>query len=105
MIGATSTAELSPTGIDGDGFDVFSSLRDGTGGEDFLSDVSKTVADSASQFDLVAVASGREKLETFIDESIDSKDVPTSIDALSLAGKSEVSSPENQISEERRARF
>lgn len=49
MIGATTTAELSLTGIDGDVFDV-----------------------------------------------------STSIDALSLAGKSEVSSLENQMSEERR---
>lgn len=103
MIGATTTAELSPTGIDGDGFDVFSSLRDGAGGEDFSSGIGETVADSVEQFDLVAVASGGEKLETFMDESIDSKDVSTSIDTLSLAGKSEVSSPENQMSEERRA--
>ena len=61
------------------------------------------MADSVEQFDLVAVASGGEKLETFMDESIDSKDVSTSIDTLLLAGKSEVSSPENQMSEERRA--
>lgn len=90
MIGVTTTVELSPTGIDGDNFDVFSS------------GISEEVADSVEQFDLVAVSSGGEKLETFMDESIDSKDVSTSIDALSLAGKSEVSSPENQMSEERR---
>mgnify|MGYP000987067861 CR=1 FL=1 len=103
MIGVTTTAELSPTGIDGDNFDVFSSLRDGAGGEDFSSGISEEVADSVEQFDLVAVASGGGKLETFMDESIDSKDVSTSIDTLSLAGKSEVSSTENQMSEERRA--
>ena len=102
MIGEATTGELSPTGIDGDGFDVFSSLRDGISGEDLSFDIGETVADSAGQFDLVAVASGGEKLETFMDESIDSKDVSTSIDTLSLAGKSEVSSLENQMSEERR---
>ena len=102
MIGVATTGELSPTGIDGDGFDVFSSLRDGVGGEDFSSGIDEAVTDDVNQFDLVAVASGGEKLETFMDESIDSKDVSTSIDALSLAGKSEVSSLENQMSEERR---
>lgn len=103
MIGEATTGELSPTGIDGDNFDVFSSLRDGAGGEDFSPGISEEVADSVEQFDLVAVASGGGKLETFMDESIDSKDVSTSIDTLSLAGKSEVSSTENQMSEERRA--
>jgi hypothetical protein cdiviTM7_00855 len=102
MIGEATTVELSPTGIDGDNFDI-SSLRDGASGEDLSFDIGETVADSVEQFDLVAVASGGEKLETFMDESIDSKDVSTSIDTLLLAGKSEVSSPENQMSEERRA--
>jgi len=105
MIGVATTVELSPTGIgiDGDNFDVFSSLRDGVGDEDFSSGVGEAVANDASQLDLVAVASGGEKLETFMDESIDSKDVSTSIDALSLAGKSEINSSENRISDERRA--
>lgn len=76
MIGATTTVELSPTGIDGDGFDVFSSLRGGAGGE--------------------------EKLDTFIDDSTDVKDMPAPVDALSLASKSEINSPENRMSEERR---
>jgi len=62
MIGATTTGELSPTGIDGDGFDVFSSLRDGASGEDLSFDIGETVADSAGQFDLVAVASGEAEL-------------------------------------------
>lgn len=76
MIGVTTTVELSPTGIDGDGFDMFSSLRGGAGCE--------------------------EKLDTFIDDSTDVKDMPAPVDALSLASKSEINSPENQMSEERR---
>ena len=103
MIGATTTVELSPTGIDGDNFDVFSSLRDGAGGEDFSSDTSETVADSVEQFDLVAVAGGEKKLDTFMDDSIDLKDMPAPVDALSLAGKSEINSLENRMSDERRA--
>ena len=62
MIGATTTVELLPTGIDGDGFDVFSSLRDGAGGEGFSSDVSEEVADSFEQFDLVAMANCEKEL-------------------------------------------
>lgn len=62
MIGEATAVELSPTGIDGDGFDVFSSLRDGVSGEDLSFDIGETVADSAGQFDLVAVASGEEEL-------------------------------------------
>ena len=62
MIGVTTTVELSPTGIDGDGFDAFSSLRDGAGGEDFSSGIDEAVTDGADQFDLVAVASGEAEL-------------------------------------------
>lgn len=62
MIGAAITVELSPTGIDGDGFDVFSSLRDSVSGEDLSFGIDETVADSVEQFDLVAVASGEKKL-------------------------------------------
>ena len=62
MIGVTTTVELSPTGIDGDGFDAFSSLRDGAGGEDFSSGIDEVVTDGADQFDLVAVASGEAEL-------------------------------------------
>ena len=62
MIGEATTVELSPTGIGGDNFDVFSSLRDGVGGEDLSFDIGETVADSAGQFDLVAVAGGEEEL-------------------------------------------
>lgn len=62
MIGVATTVELSPTGINGDGFDVFSSLRDGAGGEDFSSGIDEAVTDGADQFDLVAVASGEAEL-------------------------------------------
>lgn len=69
MIGATTTVELSPTGIDGDNFDVFSSLRDGAGVEDFSSGIDDIgeeatagVDEAAGKFDLVAVASGEKKL-------------------------------------------
>ena len=107
MIGATTTAELSTTGIDGDGFDVFSSLR----GEDFSSgigdigeEVNADTDEAASGLDLVAVAGGKEKLDTFMDGSTDLKDMPDApVDALSLAGKSEINSPENRMSDERRA--
>ena len=63
MIGATTTLELSPTGIDGDGFDVFSSLRDGSEGEDFSSGIDEAVTDGVDQFDLVAVAGGKAELD------------------------------------------
>ena len=106
MIGATSTAEVSSTVIDGDGFDVFSSLR----GEDFSSgigdigeEVNADTDEAASGLDLVAVAGGKEKLDTFMDGSTDLKDMPAPVDALSLAGKSEINSPENRMSDERRA--
>lgn len=69
MIGATTTVELSPTGIDGDDFDVFSLLRDGAGGEDFSSgidDIGEEVNigtdEAAGKLDLVAVAGGEVKL-------------------------------------------
>ena len=69
MIGATTTVELSPTGIDGDGFDVFSSLRDGSEGEDFSSGIDDIgeeatagVNEAAGKLDLVAVASGKAEL-------------------------------------------
>ena len=108
MIGAATTIELSPTGIDGDNFDVFSSLRGGAGGEEFSSDVDdigeevNADTDETVNLDLVAVASGEEKLDTFMDDSTDLKDMPAPVDALSLASKSEINSPENQMSDERR---
>lgn len=69
MIGATTAVELSPTGIDGDGFDVFSSLRDGAGGEYFSSGMSEAVANDASQLDLVAVAGGEAELDVAISDN------------------------------------
>lgn len=63
MIGATTTVELSPTGISGDNFDVFSSLKDGAVSEDFSSGIDEAVTDGVSQFDLVAVASGKAELD------------------------------------------
>ena len=62
MIGVATTVELSPTEIDGDGFDVFSSLRDSVSGEDLSFGIGETVADGVEQFDLVAVASGEAEL-------------------------------------------
>lgn len=69
MIGATTTVELSPTGIDGDNFDVFSSLRDGAGGGDFSSgagdigeEATAGIDEAAGKLDLVAVAGGEKKL-------------------------------------------
>lgn len=69
MIGMATTGELSPAGIDGDGFDVFSSLRDGAGGEDFSSGISEAVANDASQLDLVAVAGGEAELDVAISDN------------------------------------
>ena len=69
MIGEATTLESSPAGIDGDGFDVFSSLRDGASSEDFSSGIDDIgeeatagVDEAAGKFDLVAVASGEEEL-------------------------------------------
>ena len=112
MIGATSTAEVSPTGIDGDNFDVFSSLRDGAGGEDFSSgagdigeEATAGVDEAAGKLNLVAVAGGKEKLDTAMSDasSQGNSEVLTPVDALLLAGKSEINSSENRMSDERRA--
>ena len=71
MIGEATTGKLSPTGIDGDDFDI-SSLR----GEDFSSgindiggEVNAGTSDAASSLDLVAVASGKEKLDTAMSDA------------------------------------
>ena len=93
----------STIGEAGEGFDVFSSLRDGASSEDFSSGIGETVADNVKQFDLVAVAGGEEELDTFMDDSTDLKDMSAPVDALSLAGKSEINSLENRMSDERRA--
>jgi len=70
MIGEATTGELSPTGIDGDDFDVFSSLRDGNISEDFSSSVGEEVTDGVGQFDLVAVASGEAELPSTEEVSV-----------------------------------
>ena len=103
---ATAELRLAPTDVadnnNGDS-DVFLSLRDGTVGDDFSSGIGETVADSVEQFDLVAVAGGKAGLDTFMDGSTDLKDMPDApVDALSLAGKSEINSSENRMSDERR---
>lgn len=71
MIGEATTGKLSPTGIDGDNFDI-SSLR----GEDFSSgindiggEVNAGTSDAASSLDLVAVASGEERLDTAMSDA------------------------------------
>ena len=71
MIGEATTRESSPAGIDGDGFDI-SSLS----GEDFSSgigeigeEVNADTDEAASSFDLVAVASGEEKLDTAMSDT------------------------------------
>lgn len=114
MIGAT-TAELgSPpaaaAGNNGGDFDVFSSLRGGAGSEDFSSGTDDIGGEEVSvgtgemaNLDLVAVTGGEAELDTSIEGSGDSKNAPPPVDALSLAGKSEINSPENRMSNERRA--
>lgn len=70
MIGEVTTVELSPTGIDSDDFDVFSSLRDGADGEGFSSGIDEAVTDGADQFDLVAVAGGEAELPSTEEVSV-----------------------------------
>lgn len=106
---ATAELGLASTAVadnNGGNFDVFSSLRDGADGEKFASGVGGEVnadTDETANLDLVAVTSGEKKLDTFMDDSIDLKDMPAPVDALSLAGKSEINSLENRMSDERRA--
>ncbi len=79
MIGEATTLESSPAGIDGDGFDVFASLRDGSEGEDFSSGIDEAVTDGVSQFDLVAVASGKAELDVAMSDN-DTKEYSAPID-------------------------
>lgn len=93
---------------DSDKFDVFSSLRGDAEGEDFFSFGAEEAGgantdEAVSSLDLVAVAGGKEKLDTLMDDNTDLKDMPAPVDALSLAGKSEINSSENRMSDERRA--
>ena len=74
MIGEATTGELSPTGADGDNFDVFSSLRGDAGGEDFFSASAEEAGgantdEEVNSLDLVAVASGKEKLDTAMSDA------------------------------------
>ena len=110
-----ATAELGlaltdATDNNGGGFNVFSSLRGGAGGEDFSSGTDdiggeevSVGTDETANLDLVAVAGGEAKLDTSIGDGGDSKNAPAPVDALSLAGKSEINSSENRMSDERRA--
>ena len=111
---ATVELGLAPTAVadnNGGDFDVFSSLRDGGEVKDFSSciddigeEATAGIDEAAGKLDLVAVAGGKEKLDTFMDGSTDLKDMPAApVDALSLAGKSEINSSENRMSDERRA--
>ena len=112
---ATAELGLASTAVadnNGGGFDVFLSLRSGAGGEDFSSgidDIGEEVNigtdEAAGKLDLVAVAGGKEKLDTAMSDasSQGNSKVLTPVDALSLAGKSEINSSENQMSDERRA--
>ena len=73
MIGMATTGELSPTGIDGDGFDVFASLRGGVESDNFSSGAGEAggadTDEAVSGLDLVAVAGGKEKLDTTMSDT------------------------------------
>ena len=80
---AAPAREAAPIGTSGDGFDVFASLRGGsvseefsagTGGEDFFSSGAEEAGgadadETVSSLDLVAVASGKEKLDTAMSDA------------------------------------
>ena len=93
MIGvATAELGLAPAAVadnNGGDFDVFSSPRDGTVGEDFSSgvgDIGEEAAagidEAAGKLDLVAVASGEEKLDTAMSDmsSQDNSETLTPVD-------------------------
>ena len=73
MIGMATTGELSPAGIDGDGFDVFASLRGGVESDNFSSGAGEAggadTDEAVSGLDLVAVAGGKEKLDTTMSDT------------------------------------
>ena len=84
---ATAELGLAPTSANNGGnFDVFASLRDDTGGEDFSSGIGERSSvdadDAASSLDLVAVASGEEKLDTAMSDanSQDNSETLTPVD-------------------------
>ena len=73
MIGEATTREPSPAGIDGDGFDVFASLRGGVESDNFSSGAGEAggadTDEAVSGLDLVAVAGGKEKLDTTMSDT------------------------------------
>ena len=73
MIGEATTLESSPAGIDGDGFDVFASLRGGVESDNFSSGAGEAggadTDEAVSGLDLVAVAGGKEKLDTTMSDT------------------------------------
>lgn len=86
MIGEATTGELSPTGIDGDGFDVFASLRGGVESDNFSSGAGEAggadTDEAVSGLDLVAVAGGKEKLDTTMSDTNgnNSSEISTPVD-------------------------
>ena len=86
MIGATSTAEVSSTVIDGDGFDVFASLRGGVESDNFSSGAGEAggadTDEAVSGLDLVAAAGGKEKLDTTMSDTNgnNSSEISTPVD-------------------------
>ena len=78
MIGEATTLESSPAGIDGDGFDVFASLRGGVESDNFSSGAGEAggadTDEAASSLDLVAVASGEAELNTVTNSKPESKE-------------------------------
>ena len=73
MIGGATTLESSLAGIDGDGFDVFASLRGGAESDNFSSGAGEAggadTDEAVSGLDLVAVAGGKEKLDTTMSDT------------------------------------
>lgn len=86
MIGEATTLESSPAGIDGDGFDVFASLRGGVESDNFSSGAGEAggadTDEAVSGLDLVAVAGGKEKLDTTMSDtnSNNSSEISTPVD-------------------------
>lgn len=84
---ATAELGLAPAvANNGGNFDVFASLRGDTGGEDFSSGIgegrSADADEAASSLDLVAVAGGKEKLDTAMSDanSNNSSEISTPVD-------------------------
>lgn len=86
MIGEATTLESSPAGIDGDDFDVFASLRGGVESDNFSSGAGEAggadTDEAVSGLDLVAVAGGKEKLDTTMSDtnSNNSSEISTPVD-------------------------